>query len=189
MKKLSHDIKRYFVLLEQPNTFSKVYLFAFCPGIWVTISYRFGRWVRNDCKVPLIKQLLKIITLFFHWGICLLTGIELPFQSQIGRGFHVSHFGGIIISPKAVIGEYCNIGPGVVVGQGGRRKDKGVPVIGNYVYMGSGAKIFGKITIGNNVAIGANAVVIKDVPDNATVTGIPGKVINFNGSSDFITLE
>ena len=103
-------------------------------------------------------------------------GISIPFSAEIGAGFYIGHFGGIIISPKAKIGGNCTLGTGVVIGTRGFG-DEGVPVIGNNVYIGVGAKILGGIKIGNNVRIGANAVVIDGVPDNATVVGVPAKVV------------
>jgi serine O-acetyltransferase len=74
----------------------------------------------------------------------------------------------------------------VTIGQSNRGKRKGCPTIGNEVYIGPGAKIFGNIKIGNNVAIGANSVVTRDIPDNAVVVGIPGNVISYNGSDGYI---
>ncbi len=131
---------------------------------------------------------MKAISLFLHAVLALLTGIDIPFRATIGKGLHISHFGGIIINPNVVMGEYCNIGPGVVIGQAGRRGQKGSPIIGDFVYIGAGAKLIGNIRVGNNVAIGANAVIVKDVPDNAVVVGVPGRIISFRGSADYITL-
>ena len=74
----------------------------------------------------------------------------------------------------------------MVIGHAGRGGKQFVPIIGDRVYIGPGAKLFGKIRIGNDVAIGANAVVTKDVPDNAVVVGVPAKIISYKGSSDFI---
>ncbi|TSK06246.1 MAG: hypothetical protein FPO08_13930 [Geobacter sp.] len=84
------------------------------------------------------------------------------------------------------MGECCNLSQGVTIGQAGRGAQQFVPVIGDRVYIGPGAKIFGKVSIGSDVAIGANAVVTKDLPDNAVAVGIPAKVINLGSSRDFI---
>jgi len=113
-------------------------------------------------------------------------GIEIPREAKIGYGFWISHYGGIILNGSVVIGNNCNISQGVTIGIGGRGDKRGNPVIGDNVYIGPGAKVFGKIRIGNNAAIGANAVVTKDVPDNATVGGIPATVINMKGSDGMI---
>ena len=113
-------------------------------------------------------------------------GIDLNPGMNLGRGFYIGHFGTIIVSPHAVIGDNCNISQGVTIGVAGKGESKGVPVIGDRVYIGPGAKVLGKIRVGNNVAIGANAVIIKDVPDNAVVVGVPGKVVSMDGAGDYI---
>lgn len=124
--------------------------------------------------------------LILHRHNCIKYGIELPFQTNIQSGLYIGHHGGIIISSRAIIGKNCNISQGVTIGQSNRGKYKGYPTIGDAVYIGPGAKIFGAIKIGNNVAIGANCVVTKDIPDNSVVVGVPGKVISSKGSLDYI---
>ena len=93
------------------------------------------------------------------------------------------------MSTNAVLGEYCNISQGITIGQAGRGGKQSTPVIGNRVYIAPGAKIFGGITIGDDVAIGANAVVTTDLPDNAVAVGIPAKIINYKGSKDFVIID
>jgi serine O-acetyltransferase len=85
-----------------------------------------------------------------------------------------------------VIGDNCNISQGVTIGEANRGPRKGTPVIGNNVYIGPGAKIIGAVHIGNNVAVGANCVVTRDVPDGAVVVGVPGRVISYEGSKGYI---
>jgi len=113
-------------------------------------------------------------------------GISIPPETVIGSGFYIGHFGGIVVSPKSKIGKNCNISQGVTIGQTNRGSRKGFPIIGNNVYIGPGAKIIGGVTIGNDVAVGANCVVTKDVPDNAVVVGVPGRVISYDGSRGYI---
>lgn len=96
------------------------------------------------------------------------------FENVLGAGVRIYAYGTIIINPGAKIGEYCTIYPGVTIG--GRAYD-GCPTIGNNCFIGLGAKVLGKINVGNNVIIAPNAVVVKDVPDNAIVAGIPAKII------------
>jgi len=115
----------------------------------------------------------------------ILTGIYLPFNARIGQGLYVAHYGGIMVHPKCEIGEYCVIAQGVNVGYGGSRGKTGVPKIGDKVYIGSGAKVFGPIEIGGDVLIGTNAVVIKSLPDKAVAVGVPAKIVNYNGSSEY----
>ncbi|WP_232507974.1 serine O-acetyltransferase [Desulfobacula toluolica] len=113
-------------------------------------------------------------------------GISIPPETNIGSGFCIGHFGGITVHPKTTIGKNCNISQGVTLGKANRGKHKGYPVLGDNIYIGPGAKIFGDIKVGNNVAIGANCVVTKDVPDNSVVVGIPGRVISKKGSKGYV---
>ncbi|MDY6895657.1 MAG: serine acetyltransferase, partial [Thermotogota bacterium] len=93
---------------------------------------------------------------------------------------------GIVVNGNVSIGKNCNISPGVTLGQTNRGKNKGCPTIGDNVFIASGAKIIGNILVGNNVAIGANCVVIEDVPENSVIVGVPGKIISRNGSVGYI---
>jgi serine O-acetyltransferase len=113
-------------------------------------------------------------------------GIAIPFSTDIGSGFYIGHFGGIVVYPLCRIGKNCNISHGVTLGIANRGKNKGYPTIGDNVYIGPGAKIIGSVRVGNQAAIGANCVVTQDVPDCAVVVGIPGKVISYDGSVDYV---
>ncbi len=113
-------------------------------------------------------------------------GMEIFPSTEIGSGFYIGHFGGIIINPLAKIGKNCNISQGVTIGRKNRGKNAGVPTIGDQVYIGPGAKIMGGITIGNNVAIGANAVVADSFPDNSVIAGIPAKLVSQKGVEGYI---
>jgi serine O-acetyltransferase len=113
-------------------------------------------------------------------------GISIPPETEIGSGFYIGHFSGIIVNDKCVIGKNCNISHGVTLGEASRGKNKGCPTLGDNIYIGPGAKIIGAIKIGNNVAIGANCVVTKNIPDNAVVVGVPGKIISYRGSKGYI---
>ena len=113
-------------------------------------------------------------------------GISISYDTKIGPGFYIGHSGGIVVHHKVKIGNNCNINHGVTIGATYGGKRPGVPTILNNVYMAPGSKIIGGITIGNNVAIGANCVVTASVPDNAVVVGVPGKIISYRGSSNYI---
>jgi serine O-acetyltransferase len=180
------DIRRYMITDEVKSLRGGLELFLYNYSLWVIISYRFGRWVRRDFRVPVIKTLLKIITKFTHSLTCLITGIQIPFETEVGPGLYIGHTGMLVINGNSVIGSCCTISVGVVIGQGGRGSNKGCPVIGDNVYIGVGAKVLGKIIIGDHAAIGANAVVVRDIPANATAAGVPAKIINYLGSSDFM---
>jgi len=147
-------------------------------------SYKYVFWMRT-CNYTRNSGILRYTLyplarhLLLHYTFKL--GISVPFLADIGSGFYIGHYGGIIVSPFSKIGKNCNLSHGVTIGQSNRGKNKGYPVVGNNVYIGPGAKIIGRVVIGDNVAIGANCVVTKDVPDNAVVVGVPGRVISFDG--------
>ena len=113
-------------------------------------------------------------------------GINIPYNTDIKPGFYIGHFGVIVVHPDVKIGWNCNISSRVTLGISSRGKNKGVPQIGDNVYIGPGAVIIGNITIGDNVAIGANCVVTKDIPENAVVVGAPGKIISYKGSEGYV---
>jgi serine O-acetyltransferase len=143
------------------------------------LVYRYGRWrytIRPRwLRVP-FSLLYKILK-----PICeILTGIELPCETVVGRRFRIDHFGGIIISGDAVFGDDCVIRNGVTVGLR-HTGIRGAPIIGNRVDIGAGAKILGPIHVGNDVAIGANAVVLKDVPANSIAVGVPARILPRTG--------
>ena len=135
------------------------------------VVYRFGRW-RYGVRPTVVRKLLSMIYHVLYKIVQVLTGIELPCEVVVGRNFVIDHFGGIIISGFAKFGENCRLRDGVVVGLR-RVEEKFAPIVGNNVDIGSGAKLLGPIKIGDNVLIGANAVVLSDVPDNSIAVGVP----------------
>jgi serine O-acetyltransferase len=143
-------------------------------GFWVMLVYRFGRW-RYTVKPTLLRKFLSLIYKVLYKLAQILTGIELPCEAEVGSNFIIDHFGGIVISGYAKFGDNCRIRNGVVVGLKSV-ENPCAPVIGNDVDIGAGAKILGPIKIGSHVIIGANAVVITDVPDNSIAVGVPATI-------------
>lgn len=143
-------------------------------GFWVMVVYRFGRW-RYGVRPALLRKIFSFIYKILYKMMQIVTGIELPCEADIGNNFIIDHFGGIVVSGYAKLGDNCRIRNGVVIGLK-NVEEIGAPVIGNNVDIGAGAKVLGKITIGNNVLIGANAVVISDVPDNSIAVGVPAVI-------------
>jgi serine O-acetyltransferase len=153
-------------------------------GFWVMIVYRFGRW-RYQVRPAILRKCFSFIYKVKFKLIQIITGIELPCEVEVGRNFVIDHFGGVIISGYAKFGDNCRIRNGVVVGLR-RVKEKSAPIIGNNVDIGAGAKLLGPIRIGDNVLIGANAVVISDVPDNSIAVGVPAVVRPCSPADDAI---
>lgn len=105
------------------------------------------------------------------------SGIEIHPGAQIGKGLFIDHGSGVIIGETAIIGDNCTLYQGVTLGGTGKDTGKRHPTLGNNVMVGSGAKILGPFTIGDNSKIGAGSVVLKEVPPNSTVVGVPGRVV------------
>lgn len=143
-------------------------------GFWALLVYRFGRW-RYDVRPTILRRLLSAIYKILFKLVQITTGIELPCEVPVGKGFIIEHSGGIVISGYARFGNNCRIRNGVVIGLA-RVEEPGVPQLGNDVDVGAGAKLLGNIRIGNHVRIGANAVVICDVPDNCIAVGVPAVI-------------
>lgn len=112
----------------------------------------------------------------------ILTSIQISERAEIEKGLYIAHMGCIVIGSHARIGKNFSIRQGVTVGGSGRGDNYGYPVIGDNVFVGAGAVIIGKINIGDHCAIGANAVVTKDLPAYSVAVGVPAKIISKDGS-------
>lgn len=143
-------------------------------GLWVMAVYRLGCW-----RYRIRPRLLRLPFSFSYRALKVLsqimTGIELPCEAAVGRRFRIDHFGGIIISGDARFGDDCVIRNGVTIGLR-REGQRGSPTLGDRVDIGTGAVILGPIKIGNDVSVGANAVVLTDVPDNCIAVGVPAQI-------------
>lgn len=117
------------------------------------------------------------------------TGIEIHPGAKIGKRFFIDHGMGVVIGETSIIGDDVLLYQGVTLGGTGLEKGKRHPTIGNNVVIGGGAKVLGNITVGDNSYIGANAVVIKDVPPNSTVVGVPGKITKQDGKKIEVSLD
>ena len=149
-------------------------------GLIALLIYRFGNIVYYKIKIPIIRHILWFLYRFLDIFIArTLTSSEINAKAQIGKDIVLCHgANGIIVSPKAIIGDNVTIFHQVTIGQNsGSSKEWGAPKIGNNVLIGAGAKIIGPITIEDNVKIGANAVVVKNIPADSIAVGIPAKVI------------
>lgn len=132
-------------------------------------------WLRYAQKHPkntLLGKALRLILRRYQ----IKYGFQIYPETEIGEGLYLGHWGAVVINPKAKIGKNCNIAQGVVIGQANRGKNAGFPRIGNEVWIGANAVIVGGITIGNNVLIAPNAYVTTDVPSNSVVIGNPAEI-------------
>ncbi len=143
-------------------------------GFWALVVYRFGRW-RYGIRWRWLRMPFSFLYHVLYKWIQVVAGIELPCEVEIGPGIVIDHFGGIIVSGYAKLGRDCRLRNDVVIGL--RNVENPVaPVLGDRVDIGAGAKILGAIRIGNDVLIGANAVVLCDVPDGCIAVGVPATV-------------
>ncbi|MEN9519987.1 MAG: hypothetical protein RLZZ381_2575 [Cyanobacteriota bacterium] len=143
------------------------------PGLQALSLHRIAHWL-YQIGIPFFPRFISHLARFF-------TGIEIHPGAQIGKGVFIDHGMGVVIGETAIIGDYCLIYQGVTLGGTGKELGKRHPTLGENVVIGGGAKVLGNIQIGNDVRIGAGSVVLRDVPSNCTVVGIPGRVIYRSG--------
>ena len=170
-----HTIKQDLqaVYERDPAATSKLEVILTYAGFHALLAYRLAHWLRNK-GVPFIP---RVISQLARW----LTGIEIHPAAQIGTGFFIDHGMGVVIGETAEIGHHVTLFQGVTLGGTGKERGKRHPTLGNHVVVGAGAKILGGIKVGDNVKIGANSVVLKSVPPNSTVTGVPARVVKMEG--------
>jgi serine O-acetyltransferase len=170
--KIKNDLKAVFE--RDPAATSRLEVVLTYAGFHALMAYRiahrFHKW-----GVPILP---RVISQLARW----LTGIEIHPAAKIGKGFFIDHGMGVVIGETAEIGDDVTLFQGVTLGGTGKERGKRHPTLGNHVVVGAGAKILGGIKIGDNVKIGANSVVLKSVPSNSTVTGVPGRIIKVEGA-------
>ncbi len=146
----------------------------FCyPGLQALVFHRFAHRLYR-LKIPFIPRFISHIARF-------LTGIEIHPGAILGTGVFIDHGMGVVIGETAIVGDYALIYQGVTLGGTGKQSGKRHPTLGENVVLGTGAKILGNIEIGDNVRIGAGSVVLRDVPSDCTVVGIPGRIVHRSG--------
>ena len=167
LNKIKEDIK---VIYEKDPAANNIAEVIFCyPGfqalLFHRIAHKLAYW-----KIPFLPRYISYLTR-------IITGIEIHPKARIGERFFIDHGEGVVIGETTIIGNDVLIYQQVTLGGTGSEHGKRHPTIGNNVIIGAGAKVLGNITIGNNVRIGAGSVVIDNVPDNCTVVGIPGRIV------------
>ncbi|KPU26543.1 serine acetyltransferase [Caloranaerobacter sp. TR13] len=166
-KTLREDIKAVFE--RDPAVKSLLEVILCYPGLHAVIIYRIAHWFYKR-KLFLVARLLSHIGRF-------LTGIEIHPGAKIGKGIFIDHGMGVVIGETTEIGDNVTIYQGATLGGTGKEKGKRHPTIGNNVVISSGAKVLGPFKVGDNSKIGAGAVVLKEVPPNCTVVGVPGRIV------------
>ena len=166
-KNINYDIE--YILENDPAARTKLEVFLLYPSVHALILHRLAHRLYKKKRFfisRLISQLNRA-----------LTGIEIHPGATIGKGILIDHGMGVVIGETAEVGDRVTIYHGTTLGGTGKEKGKRHPTVGNDVIIGAGAKLLGPIVVGDNAKIGANAVVLKDVPEGATVVGIPGRIV------------
>jgi len=172
-KSLTETLEAY--QKRDPAARSKLEIFLLYPGVHATIYHRMAHW----CYEHKLKFLARCISQWSRFW----TGIEIHPGATIGRRLVIDHGMGIVIGETAEIGDDCLIYHGVTLGGTGKDQGKRHPTIGNNVLVSTGAKVLGPFKVGDNARIAANAVVLSEVPDNATAVGIPAQIVRIDGRS------
>jgi serine O-acetyltransferase len=167
------------ILDRDPAARSRAEVFLCYSGLHAVWFYRINHWLWNH-RFFLLARWLSQVARF-------LTGIEIHPGAQIGRRLFIDHGLGVVIGETAIVGDDVTLYQGVTLGGTGKEHGKRHPTIEDEVVIGGGAKVLGNITIGRNCRIGAGSVVLRNVPENSTVVGVPGHIIFRNGERVVIT--
>lgn len=158
---------------RDPAAQSKFVIWLTYPGLHARWSHVVEHWLWNHG----LKSLARISSQFTRF----MTGVEIHPAAVIGRRFFIDHAMGVIIGETTIIGDDCTLYQGVTLGGTGKETGKRHPTLGNNVLVGVGAAVLGNVTIGDNSKVGGGAVVVKDIPENCTVVGIPGHIVIRDG--------
>ncbi|MEO1889025.1 MAG: serine O-acetyltransferase [Cycloclasticus sp.] len=165
---LKEDIN--IVFERDPAARTKLEVLTTYPGLHALMFHRINHWLWHAN----LKFIARFLSFFARW----FTGIEIHPGAVIGKRFFIDHGMGVVVGETAVIGDDCTLYHGVTLGGTSWKKGKRHPTLANGVVVGAGAKILGPIDIGHDARIGSNSVVVRSVPDGATIVGIPGRIAN-----------
>ena len=168
--KIKKDIE--YIMENDPAARTKLEVFLLYPSIQARLAHMISHFLYKK-NLLFLARLISQIARF-------LTGIEIHPGATLGAGILIDHGMGVVIGETAELGDRITIYHGTTLGGTGKEKGKRHPTVGDNVVIGAGSKVLGNIKIGSNSKIGANSVVLDDVPEGATVVGIPGKVVKIN---------
>src|SRR5512142_666569 len=175
------DVQRYFRYARATTPWARARIVLRTEGIWATAVYRASCYLHRQAPAPL--------RLCLRWPLAVvggatryLLGIHLDPAAHIGPGLYIGHSGGIWVAPGAVLGRECNLAQGVTLGIGGTLR-RGTPRLGDRVWVGPKATLSGPIQVGDGAVIGANSLVVSDVPARGVAVGVPARVVARTGSA------
>jgi len=146
------------------------------PALWAIGCYRLGNWLQTAHPFVLLRIPLKLVSFGLNKFCEVFMEMCIDPQASIGPGLYIGHIGGVHINPQAVLGSNCNLAHRVTIGASAMGRE-GSPVVGDDVYISTGATLVGKIKVGNGAKIAANTLVMSNIPAGATVMGVPGRII------------
>jgi len=170
-QKIKNDF--HAALSMDPAATSRLEVALTYSGFHALLFYRFAHWLLLK-RIPFFPRALSQLARF-------LTGIEIHPGATIGSGMFIDHGLGVVIGETTEVGDDVTLFQGVTLGGTGKQRGKRHPTLGSHIVVGAGAKVLGPIKIGDYVKIGANSVVLQDVPDHSTVVGIPGEIVRVKG--------
>lgn len=165
------------------NLFTIIFM---TQGFWASCQYRIAHKVFTSIRNGSSRKIIMFPFYLWQKGVEILTGISIPAAATIDHSFYIGHSGGIILNSDTIIGSNCNISQGVTIAVSGTGERRGVPKIGNNVYIGANAVVAGKIIVGDDVLIGACSLVNRDLPDKAVAIGVPAQIVTYKGSEGYI---
>ena len=161
------------VQTHDPAAQNGLVIFLSYPGLHAKWAHTPEHWLWNHG----LHSIARVMSQFTRF----MTGVEIHPAAQIGRRLFIDHAMGVVIGETTIVGDDCVLYQGVTLGGTGKESGKRHPTLGDRVTVGTGAKVLGNIRIGDDVKIGGNSVVVKDVPSNSTVVGVPGRVVRRAG--------
>ena len=168
---ISQDLQAVFE--RDPAARNRLEVFLTYSGFHALLAHRIAHWLLRR-NIPILP---RVISQLARW----ITGVEIHPGAKIGLGFFIDHGMGVVIGETAELGNYVTLFQGVTLGGTGKERGKRHPTLGDHVVVGAGAKVLGNIRIGDFVKIGANSVVLRSVPSNSTVIGVPARIIKSVG--------
>jgi serine O-acetyltransferase len=186
------DIDRFVFAIDRDALSRRSYLprLCFSPRVWTTINYRIIHYALTRMRPRIVGRLVFGFSLVIQRMIRNSSGIQITHEAHIGPGLLFVHEGGIVIGPVRM-GRHCTLSHGVTVGRGLLDGDgpsyADTPTLGDRVWLGPGAVVAGRIEVGSDAAVGANSVVLRDVPARGVVLGVPARLVSHKGSFSQVT--
>jgi serine O-acetyltransferase len=184
-KRLGADLARYYAYQRNPRSaLQRLKTILSTEAVWAIVWFRFGQYLEHEA--PLVVRVLGLVPYKLMARLLqMAVGIHLDPKCEIGPGIYIGHYGGIWISPYVTIGAHCNISHQVTIGVLILSRAE-APVLGDRVWVGPNATITGRVRVGSGAVVGANSLVVADVPENGVALGVPARIMSYSGSANLL---